>query len=178
MNVEGIDRLGSTVLSVGSSGPGTSTKCVDLLITAYEAIKSPRAVKFSAAQQCQLLKHPMLCKQITLVLLSVPDTCWGNVTGREIPTEDNHFRNKIQFHTIVKYFSDPVKRSGMIQPHIRKDKKVEIGELLLDTNCIPGLGDYWLSVLEIHQTKGCVRLPVALLPPFLRSLYGRILIWM
>lgn len=32
VKVEGIDRLGSTVLIVGSSGPGTSTKCVDLLI--------------------------------------------------------------------------------------------------------------------------------------------------
>ena len=32
VNVEGIDRLGSTVLTVGSSGPGTSTKCVDLLM--------------------------------------------------------------------------------------------------------------------------------------------------
>jgi hypothetical protein len=67
---------GSTTLAVGSSGPGTSTKCVDLLIRGYEAIKSPSAVKLSAAQPDQLRVHWTLCckePQITLVFLSVPN---------------------------------------------------------------------------------------------------------
>jgi len=79
VNVEGIDRLGSTVVTVGSSGPGTSMKCVDLLIRGYDAIKSPRAVKLSAAQRCQLSTHQMLRREgswITLVLLSVPNARW------------------------------------------------------------------------------------------------------
>jgi hypothetical protein len=84
----------------------------------------------------------MICERITLILLSIPNACWRDVKGREIPTEHDHFGDKIHFHAIVEHFSDPLKRRRMVQPHIREDEEVEIGKLLFDPNCISGLGGY------------------------------------
>ena len=178
MNVEGIDRRGSTVLIVGSSGPGTSTKYVVLLIRGYEAIKSPRAVKLSVAQPGQPRIHQTLQSRITLILLGVPNTRWGDVTRREIPTEHNHFWDEVDFYTVVKHFSDPLQRGGVIQPHVRENKEVEVGKLLFDSNRVSRLDDHRLNAVVIHQVKNCVRLPVVLLAPFRGNLYDRIWIWM
>ena len=179
MNVEGIDRRGSTVLTVGSNGPGTSTKYVDLLIRGYEAIKSPRAVKLSAAQRRQPQIHPTLVhwSRITLILLGVPNARWGDVTRREIPTEHNHFRNEVHFYTVVKHFSDPPQRGGVIQPHVRENKEVEVGKLLFDPNYISRLDDCRLSTVKTHQMEDCVRLPAVSSPPSLGSLCDRKWIW-
>ena len=87
---------------------------------------------------------------ITLILLSVPNTRWGDVTRRKIPTEDDHFGDEVHFYAVVKHFSDPIQRDGVIQPHVRENEKIEVGELLLDPNRISCLDKHRLSAVKIH----------------------------
>lgn len=114
---------------------------------------------------------------VTLILLGVPNARWGDVTRREIPTEHNHFRNEVHFYTVVKHFSDPPQRGGVIQPHVRENKEVEVGKLLFDPNYISRLDDCRLSAVRTHQMEDCVRLPVVSSPPSLGSLCDRKWIW-
>ena len=87
-----------------------------------------------------------------MILLGVPNTRWGDVTHREIPTEDNHFGDEVRFYAVVKRFSDPLQRGGVIQPHVRKNKEVEVGKLLFDPDRISRLDDHRFNVVKIHQT--------------------------
>lgn len=115
---------------------------------------------------------------ITLVLLGVPNTCWGNVTRREIPTEHNHFRDEVHFYTVVKHLLDPLQRVGVIQPHVRENKEVEVGKLLLDPDRVLRLDDHRLNAVNIRQAKNCARLPAVLSLPCRGNLCDRIWIWM
>jgi len=116
--------------------------------------------------------------RITLILLGVPNARWGNITRRKIPTEDNHFGDEVNFYAVVKHFSDPLQCGGVIQPHVREDKEVEVGKLLFDPNSIPSLEKYSLNPTKVQDMKNCVRLLAVLLPPSQGSLYDHIWIWM
>lgn len=88
-----------------------------------------------------------------MVLLSVPNTGWGYVTRRKVPTEDNDLGDEVHFYAIVKHFSDPLQRGGVIQPHVRENKEVEVGKFLFDSNRIPRLDVHRLNIVRIHVWK-------------------------
>ena len=96
---------------------------------------------------------------------------------RKISTKDNHFWDEVHFNTVVEHFSDPLQRGRVIQPHVRKNKEVDVRKLLLDPNCVSRLGDHRLSAVRIHRVESYVRLPVASSLPSPGSLYDRKWIW-
>ena len=135
-----------------------------------------KSCKIICAQRCQLSTHPMLRREgswFTLVLLGVPNACWGNVTRRKIPTEDNHFWDEVHFYAVVEHFSDPLQRGGVVQPHVRENKKVQVRKLLFDPNGISRLNKHRLSETGMHHMENCAHLPAASSPPCQGSLCGR-----
>ena len=60
---------------------------------------------------------------------------------RKVPTKHNHFGDEVHFNTVVEHFSDPLQRGRVIQPHVRKNKEIDVRKLLLDPNCVSRLSD-------------------------------------
>ena len=76
-----------------------------------------------------------------MVLLSIPNARWGYVPCRKITAEHNYFWDEVHFYTVVKHFPDSLQRGGVIQPHVRENKEVEVGKFLFDPNSVSRLCD-------------------------------------
>ena len=76
---------------------------------------------------------------LTLIFLDVPAVSLCDSGARKIAAKDDNFWNKIVFDAVVKDLLKTAQRVRLVQPNVRKEEKVHVRKISLDSEGILGL---------------------------------------
>jgi len=123
---------GRTELTVRSRGPGTKTKCVLRVMSAYEAIRSARESKPSDLERrnypmtetrtrnisnpCRGLrsKDAIRIRELALISLDISAVPLCDPRARKVAAKDDHLWNEVVLNAVVKYPLKTVKRVRLV----------------------------------------------------------------